>query len=277
MSEPLPQRLAAKSSAVAKYSSPSGAEAGADHVAVRVHLPGEVAVRLRHVRLGPLPQTLELGLLVQLKRDQHAVRHALAAHVVTIHVQDVGFVGAGLVVDVLILTAVEHLLERGGDFGLDLGVGLLQELAEQVAIIGGRRARGTRIGGGESGDRACHRYRPCRPPCCSRPRCRYRPRRRRSNRRCRSRPWPVCHRCCLAGRRCRRWRSPCRRWASRTIRRFANGSARGAACARVSTRHRERPPLPAGRTPPVVAHGRGATTTTLRSAWLARWCRWCRN
>ena len=43
-----------------------------------------------HPRLRPVPQGVELGLLVELDGDHHAVRHPLAADVVVADVADVG-------------------------------------------------------------------------------------------------------------------------------------------------------------------------------------------
>ena len=121
--------------------------------AVGLHRPREEAVGrvgrivVEHEGAGPVPQRVELGLLVQLHRDHHPVRHALASHVAVVDVAEVGQppvrVLAGPVEDRLRRRVpVEELLERGVDLLPDRLV-CMTGLAEQVPVL----ARGERAAG----------------------------------------------------------------------------------------------------------------------------------
>ncbi len=124
-----------------------GCGAGGARGAVGVHGPGEVAdagvvgVGDEHVGVGPVPEGVELALVVHLNGDHHAVGHAFGAGVVVGPVGHVAeravFVFAGLEVDALgDGVAVEELLE--GFFEASFGFGCWVALfGEEVAVFSG--------------------------------------------------------------------------------------------------------------------------------------------
>ena len=124
-----------------------GCGAGGARGAVGVHGPGEVAdvgvVRVgdEHVGVGPVPEGVELALVVHLDGDHHAVGHAFGAGVVVGPVGHVAegavFVFAGFEVDALgDGVAVEELLEGFFEAGFGFGGGVAL-FGEEVAVFAG--------------------------------------------------------------------------------------------------------------------------------------------
>ena len=105
-----------------------------------------IARRIRvadvHVGLDPVPNGVELGLLVQLHRDHHAVRHSLGAHVVIVPIGEIGKRAVGIFTHgkdngLLLGVAVEQLLESSVDFCRNFGL-RVAGFREQVAILPSR-------------------------------------------------------------------------------------------------------------------------------------------
>src|SRR6185369_10684548 len=97
--------------------------------------PSNLAGALRHVGLHPSPKAVELGLMVELNRDHHAVGHALGAGIVVQDVLDVRFVGAGPVeVDRPRAAGVEERRPRRGKLLIALRLGLTRDGDEEIGV-----------------------------------------------------------------------------------------------------------------------------------------------
>ncbi len=112
--------------------------------AVRVHGPREVAdgwigwIGDEHVVVGPVPDGVELVLLVHLHGDHHPVGHAFGAGVVVGDIGDVGEwtigIAANLVIEgLMIFITVEELLEGCVDLRAALGL-VMTLFGEEIAI-----------------------------------------------------------------------------------------------------------------------------------------------
>jgi hypothetical protein len=116
-----------------------------------------IGVGVIHVGVRPIPQGVELLLLVHLDGDHHAVGHTLRTDVGVLDVRDVGqrsvVVGAGGDVEALGLqVAFEELLVRLVDLGFDLSL-RLADLGEEIPVFAGGKSalavvEGRRGGGG---------------------------------------------------------------------------------------------------------------------------------
>jgi len=103
-----------------------------------------------HVGVRPLPEPVELRLLVQLHGEHHAIGHALAADVVVADVRNVGHVCADGIVDALGPgIAGEEVGPSYVDLRIELGLGLAEQLAEEIAGLGRGRDR---LGGDADGE-----------------------------------------------------------------------------------------------------------------------------
>ncbi len=123
--------------------------------AVRLARPGKVPVRrmLRvadvHIGSRPVPEPVELRLLIQLDRDHHPVRHALGANVVVgpigqIHKGPVRISARGKHDGLRLRIAVEQLPVSSVDFSLHF-CGRVTCFCEETAVLSGRKCTGTII------------------------------------------------------------------------------------------------------------------------------------
>ena len=114
------------------------------------HLPGDGVAALPHVVLDEGPQLVELGLMVELEGDHHAVRHALAAHVVVRDVLDVRLARCPVRCRRWCSrsTGLKSWFQAAVSLASLLACVSPEDADEEIGVLRGRRAPAARRGGG---------------------------------------------------------------------------------------------------------------------------------